>query len=169
MIETKDLILSKAKFSDWPDMYENVWSQWDSARYMLWSVTTSEEDAKIRMEKTMAFQKNHHAYLVYERASGKAIGFAGAEEVAPGVWKEIGICLGPKYVGRGYGKQILKALLAYCKETFGAREFLYTARADNAASNALARSLGFTQVGAEEEILERDGKAYTFLKYRRPL
>lgn len=25
MLETKDLILNKAKFSDWKDMYANVW------------------------------------------------------------------------------------------------------------------------------------------------
>ena len=31
MIETESLILDKAKFSDWEDMYRNVWSRPDSA------------------------------------------------------------------------------------------------------------------------------------------
>ncbi len=57
MIETKDLILDKAKSSDWKEMYYNVWSQPESARYMVWNITTNEEDAKIRIEKTIAFQK----------------------------------------------------------------------------------------------------------------
>ena len=75
MIETASLILDKAKFSDWKDMYNHVWSQEESARYMLWNVTTNEEDAKVRMNKSIEFQKNHDTYLVYEKSSGKAIGF----------------------------------------------------------------------------------------------
>ena len=34
MIETESLILDKAKFSDWKEMYCNVWSQPESAKYM---------------------------------------------------------------------------------------------------------------------------------------
>lgn len=45
MLETKDLILDKAKFSDWEGMYENVWSHPESAKYMLWKLTTNEDDA----------------------------------------------------------------------------------------------------------------------------
>ena len=55
MIETESLVLEKAKFSDWTDMYRTVWSQPESARYMEWSITTSDEDAQIRMVKTIAF------------------------------------------------------------------------------------------------------------------
>ncbi len=42
MIETKDLILDKAKFSDWKEMYYNVWSQPESAKYMVWDITTKQ-------------------------------------------------------------------------------------------------------------------------------
>ena len=59
MIETERLILDKAKFSDWAEMYHNVWSHPESARYMEWTITTSEEAAKIRIMKTIAFQKEH--------------------------------------------------------------------------------------------------------------
>ena len=52
MIETESLILDKAKFSDWAEMYHNVWSQPESARNMEWAITTSEEAAKIRITKT---------------------------------------------------------------------------------------------------------------------
>ena len=54
MIETESLILDKAKFSDWKEMYCNVWSWPESARYMSWNLTTSEENAKIRIMKTIA-------------------------------------------------------------------------------------------------------------------
>ena len=39
MIETESLILDKAKFSDWKEMWDNVWSQPESARYMAWDIT----------------------------------------------------------------------------------------------------------------------------------
>ena len=42
MIETTDLILKKADFSDWKDLYTNVWSHAETARYMLWDVTDSQ-------------------------------------------------------------------------------------------------------------------------------
>lgn len=65
MLETESLILDKAKFSDWKEMYCNVWSQPESAKYMEWNITTSEENAKIRIMKTIAFQKEHDTYLVH--------------------------------------------------------------------------------------------------------
>ena len=80
MIETESLILDKAKFSDWKEMYCNVWSRAESAKYMAWNLTTSEENAKIRIMKTIEFQKEHDTYVVYEKSSGKAIGFAGVEK-----------------------------------------------------------------------------------------
>lgn len=43
---------------------------------MEWSVTTSEEDAKIRIQKTTNFQKTHDTYLVYKKENGEAIGLA---------------------------------------------------------------------------------------------
>ena len=164
MLETRDLILDKAKYSDWRDMYQNVWSRPESARYMLWRVTTSEQDAQLRMQKTIAFQKNHDTYLVYEKESGKAIGFAGVERTAPHVYQEAGICLGPDYVRKGFGRQILRCLIQYCKEQ-GAREFRYSARAENRASVRLAKSLGFAEIGSERKTDDRDGRSYQLVQY----
>ena len=52
-METRDLILDKACFKDWADLYRNIWSQPETAQYMLWIVTDSEEEARARMERTM--------------------------------------------------------------------------------------------------------------------
>lgn len=165
MIETEDLILEKAKFSDWREMYYNVWSQPESARYMAWHITTSEEDAKIRIMKTIAFQKEHDTYLVYEKSSGKAIGFAGVEKIEPYVYQEAGICLGPNYVRKGFGKQILQGLIQYCKEELGAKEFIYSTREENRASNCLAKSCGFIMTSSAAKIDSKDKHSYNFLQY----
>lgn len=169
MIETESLVLDKAKFSDWKEMYHNVWSQPESAKYMSWQVTTNEDAAKLRIIKTIEFQKSHDTYLVYEKASGKAIGFAGVEKIELYVYGETGICLGPEYVRKGFGKQIVWGLIQYCKTEFGAREFIYSAREENEASNKLAVSLGFTVIGSEPKTDSRDGHKYNILKYRLKL
>lgn len=168
MLETKDLILDKARFEDWEAMYRNVWRHPESARYMKWRVTQREEDAPDRMRRTIEWQKIHDTYLVYLKASGQAIGFAGVERMGPTTWEEAGVCLGPDYVGRGYGKQILQCLVDYAK-SLGAEEFICYAREQNAASRALITSLGFAQAGAEEKVDERDGSTYTNLKFHRAL
>ena len=165
MIETESLILDKAKFSDWKEMYRNVWSQPESARYMAWNITTSEEAAKIRIVKTIAFQKEHDTYVVYEKSSGKAIGFAGVEKLEPCIYQEAGICLGPNYVGKGFGRQILQGLIQYCKEQFGAKEFIYSTRDENTASNRLAKSFGFLLISSAAKIDSKDGHSYNLLQY----
>ena len=165
MIETESLILDKAKFSDWADMYRNVRSRPESAKYMDWNITTSEEAAKIRITKTIAFQKEHDTYLVYEKSSGKAIGFAGVEKTEPYIYQEAGICLGPDYVGKGFGRQILQGLIRYCRERFGAKEFVYSARDENTASNRLAESFGFSLISSAAKIDSQDGHQYYLLRY----
>lgn len=165
MIETERLILDKAKFSDWKEMYRNVWSQPECAKYMAWSITANEEDAKIRIMKTMAFQKEHDTYLVYEKSSGRAIGFAGVEKIGPYKYQEAGICLGPDYMRKGFGKQIVQGLIQYCKEEFSAKEFIYSTRAENRASILLAESLGFTMISSISKVERKDGHSYHFLQF----
>lgn len=165
MIETKSLIMDKAKFSDWKEMYDNVWSQPKCTEYMNWHITTSEENAKIRIMKTIDFQKEHDTYLVYEKSSGKAIGFAGVEKVKPYIYQEAGICLGVNYMGKGFGKQILKGLIQYCKEEFNAKEFIYSTREENRVSNRLAQSLGFIIISSISKIDSKDGHSYNLLQY----
>lgn len=169
MLETEDLILAPARQTDWQDMYENVWSRPESARYMAWKVTESPEQARERMARTIAWEQSHEGcMLVYLKRTGRAIGFAGAQEIGPGEWEECGICLGPDFVGRGYGGQILQALMDDSRAR-GGRYFYYTSRDTNRASLALARSRGFTPFCARAGRDERDGGVYVSLTLRRKL
>lgn len=165
MIETESLLLKKAQFEDWRDMYANLWSREESAKYMLWRTTRSEEDAKSRMERTIAFQKEHpYVWTVYEKKSGAAIGFAGMEETAPGVFEESGIAVGPDFTGRGYGRQIVQALLAQA-QALGACSFGYSCREKNDAAKGLARSCGFRYVRSEKKTDDRTGEEYNLEYY----
>ncbi|MBQ8518290.1 MAG: GNAT family N-acetyltransferase [Agathobacter sp.] len=161
MLETKDLIIKQAEQKDWKDMYYNLWRHAESAKYMLWDVTTSEEDAQIRMEKTIAYERNHpYAWFVYEKASGKAIGFAGMIEIEPGIFEDTGVALGPDFVGKGYGKQIVRAMENYVKNDLGAKKMVLSARSQNIASKKVQQACGFVYSHSEEKVDPRTGEHY---------
>ena len=66
------------------------------------------------MKRTIAFEEkpeNKYALFVYLKKTGEAIGFAGMRELERGIYEETGIALGPEFVRKGYGRQILTALL----------------------------------------------------------
>lgn len=166
MLETQDLILRKAVFHDWQSMYENVWIHRETARFMLWEVTDSPENAKLRIERTIAFQKkNPISYLVCEKTSGQAIGFAGMIEIEPGVFEDCGVALGPKYVGKGYGKQILSALMQTAAGSFGASKLICSCRSENEVSRRLQLSCGFTFSHTENRIDPRNDIPYVLEFY----
>ncbi len=168
LLETDNLILKKAEFEDWKSMHRNVWSRSETAKYMAWRVTTNEEDAKVRMQKTIKYQENHDTYVVYEKESGQAIGFAGVEEIAPHIYQDASIALGPEYVRKGYGKQILRLLLEYCR-SLGGKEFYYSTRANNEASKVLALSCGFVFQYSEKKTDLRNGTPYELEVYYKEL
>lgn len=155
MYETNRLILRKAVFSDWAQMWRNVWYHEETARYMLWSVTQSEAEAKDRMERTIAFQQSHHAWLVIEKESGEAIGFAGLRE-EDGVCEDSGIAVGPAYVGRGYGTEVLTELVRIAKEELGAHAFVASCRSENEASRKMILGCGFRFSHTESRVNRRN-------------
>lgn len=166
MLETKDLILKQGEFDDWKDIYENLWCHPESAKYMLWIPTISEEDAKIRMEKTIAYQQTHpYAYLVYEKQSGKAIGFAGMTKISEKTYEDTGIAIGPAFVRKGYGRQILMALVQQAFDELGAEKFVTSCRSHNDASRQLQLSCGFSYSHSENRVDSRNGADYVLEFY----
>lgn len=135
---------------------------------MYWKLTTDEAEAKERIQRTVAWQQDHDAWLVYEKKSGQAIGFAGIKEIRPHIYEDAGIALGPEYVGKGYGKQILQLLMEYCI-SLGGLEFHYSTRAANQASRALAVSAGFVYQYSEEKTDSRNGEVYELQMYKKNL
>lgn len=167
-LETPDLLLRKARLEDWQDLYRNVWSRPEAARYMVWRVSETEQDARERMERTVAFHQQHDVYLIEEKKSGQVIGFTGLERLGPHSFQEAGIVLGPDFTGKGYGKQILALLLDWAA-ALGGREFFYSTRSENRASIGLARSFGFLYQSREDKIDQRTGLHYWLERYRKEL
>jgi len=166
MLETRDLILKTGEFEDWKDMYNNLWKHKESAKYMLWTPLDSEEAAKQRMVKNIDYQqRNQYQYFVYEKKSHQAIGFAGMEEVAPNIYEDTGIAIGPAFVGQGYGKQIVNGLMKCAFEQLGAVKFIYSCRQQNIESKRLQQSLGFTYSHSVEKVDTRTNESYVLEYY----
>ena len=169
-LETEDLILKKAVFKDWEPLYRNLTRHAESARYMLWARDETEEDAKARMLRTLEFERRErYAFLVCLRETGEAIGFAAMREAEPGVYEDMGVAVGPSYVRKGYGRQILDA---FCAEAVrcGAREFRASFRTENAASAGLLEACGFVfDFDSGERIDPRTGESYVVRNMKKAL
>lgn len=164
-IETKDIILRKATFEDWKSLYINASSREESAKYMLWTPAHTEEEAQMRMRKMIMYQRTHEAWIVCEKKRGQAIGWAGIEEIADSVYEDTGIVIGPEFAGKGYGKQLLLALMDYAFTKCGASKFVYSCRSKNIAAKNLQRSLGFAYTHSEERVDKRNGEGYVLEFY----
>lgn len=167
MIETKDLILKKGTLDDWRNMYVNLWSHDESAQYMLWRPLHSEEEAIERMKKNIEFmKKNDMSWFVYEKKSGQAIGFAGMEKIAEKTYQDTGIAIGPNYVRKGYGKQILGALIQEAVSKDNATKFVCSCRRSNLASKQFILSCGFTYTHSQEKTDSRNEEQYVLDYYK---
>ena len=166
MIETKDLILDKGKIDEWKAMYENVWKHEETARYMMWRAKKTEQEGYEMTKGFLQFQEaTPTVYFVYEKSSKMPIGYAGMKETSDGVFEDSGIAVGPAYTGKGYGKQILCALLHQAFEELGAEKFIYSCWADNEPSNKLALSAGLKLTHSKETLDPRSGKFFIMNYY----
>lgn len=158
MIETKDLFLREGTPDDWKDLYRNLWSREDVFRYMF---NKPSPDEKAGRKRTNLYARMHKEvkteFFVCEKASGQAIGIAGIKELKPGEWTITDIAIGPDFHGKGYGKQIITALLNLAFE-LGATEVAYDCFSQNEASKRLALSCGFTYTNSEEAELTKNGE-----------
>ncbi len=157
-IETKDLLLRQGLADDWQDLYRNLWSRKEVFRYMFSKPSPDEEAGRFRTAAyAQMYKEVKTEFFVCEKASGQAIGIAGIKELKPGCWTVTDIAIGPDFHGKGYGKQIVTALLNLAFEQ-GAAEVAYDCFTENAASKQLALSCGFTYSHSEEAELMKNGE-----------
>ena len=160
-VETEHLILGKSVMADWKALYENVWRHAETAEFMLWKPAGSEEEARVRMASALEWQKaTKYAFTVYLKATGEAIGWANmvpCEEVS---FEISGVALGPAFVHKGYGREIMEALENAARSE-GATKIITSARTGNKASLALQKACGYVF----ESLSDEKEDPYTGEKY----
>ena len=157
-LETADLVLRKARSDDTETIFQNVWSDRETAQMMLWKPTESLKEAEERMERTLRYQSERDAWFVCLKETDMPIGFAGIREEEPGVYEESGICVCRGFQHKGYGKQIVRALCDYVFNELRGKKMLYGCFRENRASAALCRSQGFEYI--ESKPLKREWDGY---------
>lgn len=165
-IETKRLILRKARKDDLETIWRNVWNDERIARTMLWEPAKSREQAIERMNKTLTIHESSYAYFVCLKETDEPIGFAGIKPTSPGEFEETGICIAYDYQNQGYGKEVLQALIDLAFLRLDGHSFLYGCFHDNAASAALCKSCGFVYSHSEKDVRKWDQYEYLCDFYR---
>lgn len=141
-LETKDLVLAKAKMEDLESIYNNYWCSEVTAKYMLWSPQKNLDEARDRLVRTINYQKENLAFLIYDKKTKEAIGQVAFVEIENGIYEDRGLGLGEKFVGNGYGKQVLNCMLEYIFNSLNAEKVYCSCHTDNIPSARMQMSCG---------------------------
>ena len=160
VLETKHLILRKAREEDVEAIWKNIWSVPNIAKTMLWPVTPTLEDAKERMRKTIHYQSENNAFFVCLKDTDEPIGFAGVKELAPHEYEESGICIAEAYQGRGFAKEVVGALKKLIFEELDGNVFYYGCFQENERSRNVCLAQGFLYFDTKEKVREWDQKKF---------
>ncbi|MBO4837253.1 MAG: GNAT family N-acetyltransferase [Clostridia bacterium] len=155
------IVLRRAKEKDALSMLRNVWGDEAVYRWMLYRPTLTEEEAADRCRRSIRYQEDHYAWFVALKDTDEAVGLCAITEKEPGHFEESGICIGRKYQGRGYGKEIVSLLLALAFEHLGALDVRYGYFEDNLRSGKLAEKFGFVFDRTYELTRPWDGQVKT--------
>ncbi|MBE5738197.1 MAG: GNAT family N-acetyltransferase [Clostridiales bacterium] len=159
-LETKDLVIGKAKMEDLESLYNNYWKSEVSAKYMLWTPQKNLDEARDRLIRTINYQKDNFAYLIYYKETMEAIGQVAFWEIEEGVYEDKGLGMGERFVGRGFGKQVLNCMLRYMFEQLGAKMVYCSCHTDNIPSAKMQQSCGMKYSHSYEVTREKDGLTY---------
>ena len=133
-------------------MLEEVWGDIEVYKWMLFKPTLTINDAIDRNKRSMEYQRDHFAYYVALKKNNRAIGLCAIKEYKEGFYEESGICIGKKYQGNGYGKEVVKLLLDLAFNKLNAKSFRYGYFKDNIKSKRLALYFNFKYQETEEII-----------------
>ena len=159
-IETEHLVLRNARKNDLEAIWNNIWSQEDIAKMMVWEVTPTLEEAKDRLERTIKYHSENDAFFVCLKETDEAIGFAGIKNLLPGEYEESGICIAKKYQGKGYAKEVVKALKKLIFDDLKGTKFIYGCFQENDRSRRVCLSQGFKYLCTQDKVREWDQYKY---------
>ena len=134
-------------------------------------------DFKARFEQMVDHPSPHNIDLEIHAEDGVLIGLAYVTDISHhNKHCMIGITIGDRnYWGKGYGRESIELLLAYCFDQLGMHRVHTETFEYNEAWRSLVRDAGFIQEGVERDYLYRDGEfwdkeIYSLLEdeYRRP-
>lgn len=139
-----------------------IWGDPITGKYLSDPALDSINDLNVYMELLRHLSDSSDCYYVIaeDKATNQPIGTCCAVVKENGSCWDIGYCIHPTVWHKGYAKEMVRSLVDFGIQN-GVRTFLADIAADNAASCAVMRSLGF--VGTKNGTFRRGG---TSVEYR---
>lgn len=167
LLETKRLVLKKAKVGDYKELYQNFWSDEKAWNFMLWRPVKTLAEAKAKMQEFVTKQKTSPRFVIVEKKTNSIIGIASVILRDDKSVKDFAIGMGTKFTGQGYGKEISIALIQYCFEVLDQDEIFTACMVDDKHTYMLQKKLGLKEKGISPKAYTRnwDGLAYSKYKF----
>lgn len=172
LIETPRLLIRNLRSTDLDD-FHSYRSDPEVTKYQGFDVMSREEAAAFiarQVDKTFGDPGEWVQYALEERATGKLIGDCAIRLLDDIRMAEIGMTLSPARQRQGYAHEAMRGILTHLFDTLQVHRVVETVDAENTASIALLRSLGFRQEGHFIENIFFKGKwgsEYQYAMLRR--
>ncbi len=153
ILKTKRLVLRPFRLEDAPELFE-VFGNKEAMKYWSTLPHASLAETEELVRRTMQADPARHAEFVVE-FEGRVIGKAGIWEMP-----EVGYILHPAYWRRGFGQEVLEALIRFGFEERGLTRITADVDPDNAASIAMLTKLGFHETERKARTIEIGGVWY---------
>lgn len=167
-LQTPRLNLRRLRFGDLYDYYERITSDGDVTRYL---TVEPHQDIGETLQELMSVLECYEAGELYRWAIARK-----AEDDIIGIFElrdfdeAEGSCsfaymLGKQWWNQGYATEAMQEIFRFALEELGVRKITADHMAPNAASGAVMRKAGMTQVGVVPGKYEKHGRVYDAYLY----
>ncbi len=153
-LETKRLILKTAELSDL-DLLVALRSDLEVMENTGYGGTQTKDEVKECLDFAIPYQKKHGMgfCLVFEKESGNFVGEAGLfhllfDDTQPEI--ELGYHLHKKFRGKGYGTELVKALIRWGFQHLSVNKLISATYPDNTASQKVLQKAGFDCISKKQ-------------------
>lgn len=144
-IETPRLIIRSTREADGPFCL-SIWLDPEMGRYLSDPPLELADERELNFAVGIEEQEGWYPYVAISKETGEGVGTCSAVPMEDPKHWDLGYCIHKKYWRKGYGFEMVKALIDFGYEN-GARIFTANVARENAGSNALERKLGFHAAG----------------------
>lgn len=162
-IETERLILRDIRMEDIQEYYERLFGDGDVCRYLLvdphQDIGESYEQIQQILEKYQ--DGKFYRWGITRKGDDSLIGVIGLVRID----EETETCsfaylLGCDYWNRGYGTEVLRAVISFAFEELELKRIIADHMAENPASGAVMRKAGMEHIGTERDKYVKQGRAH---------
>ncbi|WP_018277761.1 GNAT family N-acetyltransferase [Teredinibacter turnerae] len=164
-LETERLILSQLTIKDFNN-FENLITNSDVIRYCFDPLSPAEvwDSFESRIKAWDTRQSQWLALSVHQKGSNEFVGVTGFRNTSNQKEIEVGFMFLPKYQGKGFATESLKAALSYAV-FLGYETVVANVTEPNVSSAKVLEKCGFKQSGNHAKGIIISGSVYTSLSY----